>query len=123
MGTSEFAVDVLRRLADTPHRPMLVVTRPDRPRGRGRKVQAPPVAEAARELGIEVFQPASVNDEAPKLNGIGALIEESNVLRHILHDAFHRMKRLGGALKRHRQQSRTVHAALTSLKALQRIDA
>jgi methionyl-tRNA formyltransferase len=63
MGTSEFAVDVLRRLADSPHRPVLVVTRPDRPRGRGRKLQPPPVAEAARELGIEVFQPASVNDD------------------------------------------------------------
>src|SRR3954451_4091839 len=63
MGTSEFAVAVLRRLAACAHSPVLVVTRPDRPRGRGRKLQAPPVAEAARELGIEVFQPASVNDE------------------------------------------------------------
>jgi methionyl-tRNA formyltransferase len=65
MGTSEFAVAVLRRLAASPHSPQLVVTRPDRPRGRGRRLQAPPVAEAARELGIEVFQPDSVNaDEA-----------------------------------------------------------
>src|SRR4051812_44549676 len=63
MGTSEFAGAVLRRLADSPHRPGLVATRPDRPRGRGRRLQALPVAEAARELGIEVFQPASVNDE------------------------------------------------------------
>jgi methionyl-tRNA formyltransferase len=64
LGTSEFAVDVLRRLASSPHRPALVVTRPDRPRGRGRKLTAPPAAEAAHELGIEVAQPASVNDEA-----------------------------------------------------------
>jgi methionyl-tRNA formyltransferase len=65
MGTSEFAVAVLRRVAASPHAPVLVVTRPDRPRGRGRKLQAPPVADAARELGIEVFQPDSVNgDEA-----------------------------------------------------------
>jgi methionyl-tRNA formyltransferase len=65
MGTSEFAVAVLRRLAASPHAPVLVVTRPDRPRGRGRRLQAPPVAEAAGELGIEVFQPDSVNsDEA-----------------------------------------------------------
>src|SRR5436190_3672481 len=63
MGTSEFAVAVLRRLAASPHAPALVVTRPDRPRGRGRKVQPPPVAEAARELGIEVFQPDSVNSD------------------------------------------------------------
>ena len=64
LGTSEFAAVVLRRLADSPHRPSLVVTRPDRPRGRGRKLSPPPVAEAARELGIALDQPASVNDEA-----------------------------------------------------------
>ena len=63
MGTSEFAVAVLRHLADSAHSPVLVVTRPDKPKGRGRKLQSPPVAEAARELGIEVFQPASVNDD------------------------------------------------------------
>jgi methionyl-tRNA formyltransferase len=63
LGTSQFAVAVLRRLAVSPHRPRLVVTRPDRPRGRGRQVSPPPVAEAARELDLEVIQPASVNDE------------------------------------------------------------
>jgi len=63
LGTSEFAVDVLERVAATPHRPQLVVTRPDRPRGRGRKVQAPPVAERAELLGIETIQPADVNSD------------------------------------------------------------
>src|SRR5215208_1561229 len=62
LGTSEFAVVVLRRLAQTEHRPQLVVTRPDRPRGRGRRLAPPPVAEAARALGIEVAQPERVND-------------------------------------------------------------
>ena len=57
LGTSEFAAAVLRRLADSPHRPVLVVTRPDRPRGRGRKLAPPPVAETARELGLELAQP------------------------------------------------------------------
>ena len=61
LGTSEFAAAVLQRLAKSPHRPQLVVTRPDRPRGRGRKLAPPPVADAARELGIELDQPASVN--------------------------------------------------------------
>ena len=61
LGTSEFAAAVLRRLAESPHRPALVVTRPDRPRGRGRKLASPPVADAARELGIALAQPASVN--------------------------------------------------------------
>jgi len=63
LGTSEFAADVLRRLADSAHRPVLVVTPPDRPRGRGRRTQAPPAAEAARELGIELLQAGDVNDE------------------------------------------------------------
>jgi methionyl-tRNA formyltransferase len=63
LGTSPFAAAVLRALADTPHRPALVLTRPDRPRGRGRRVAAPPVADAARELGLELAQPHSVNEE------------------------------------------------------------
>jgi methionyl-tRNA formyltransferase len=66
LGTSEFAAAVLRRLAESEHRPALVVTRPDRPHGRGRKLTAPPVAVTARELGIEVFQPESVNDEGAR---------------------------------------------------------
>jgi methionyl-tRNA formyltransferase len=64
LGTSEFAAVILQRLANSPHRPELVVTRPDRPRGRGRKLTAPPVARLARELQIDLDQPESVNDEA-----------------------------------------------------------
>jgi methionyl-tRNA formyltransferase len=63
LGTSEFAVAVLERLAESDHAPLLVVTRPDRPRGRGRKVAPPPVADAARRLGIDLYQPPSVNGE------------------------------------------------------------
>jgi methionyl-tRNA formyltransferase len=63
LGTSEFAVEVLERLAATPHRPALVVTRPDRRRGRGRKLQPPPVAERARLAGVETIQPEDVNAE------------------------------------------------------------
>jgi methionyl-tRNA formyltransferase len=61
LGTSEFAVAVLERLARSEHRPELVVTRPDRPRGRGLKLSPPPAAEAARGLGIDVLQVESVN--------------------------------------------------------------
>jgi methionyl-tRNA formyltransferase len=61
LGTSEFAAAVLRRLADSPHTPALVVTPPDRPRGRGRRLAAPPAAEAATELGLAVHQTESVN--------------------------------------------------------------
>ena len=62
LGTSEFAAAVLETLAGGPHRPALVVTRPDRPRGRGRALQPPPVAERARALGLEVIQPEALHD-------------------------------------------------------------
>ncbi len=64
LGTSDFAATVLRRLADSPHRPSLVVTPPDRRQGRGRKVKPPPAAIAAGELEIDLLQAESVNDEA-----------------------------------------------------------
>ena len=63
LGTSEFAVAVLEELARSAHRPALIVTRPDRPRGRGRKLAPLPVAEQARRLGIDLIQPDSVNSE------------------------------------------------------------
>jgi methionyl-tRNA formyltransferase len=63
LGTSEFAAAVLRRLAESAHRPVLVVTPPDRPKGRGRRTQAPPAAEVASELEVDLLQAANVNDE------------------------------------------------------------
>jgi methionyl-tRNA formyltransferase len=66
LGTSEFAAAVLERLAASPHRPALVVTRPDRRRGRGRRLAPPPVADTARALGIDVYQPESLGDDAAR---------------------------------------------------------
>jgi methionyl-tRNA formyltransferase len=71
LGTSEFAATVLEHLAvekgeGAPHRPTLVLTRPDRPAGRGRKLTAPPVADAARRLQLELAQPDSVNDPSSR---------------------------------------------------------
>jgi methionyl-tRNA formyltransferase len=63
LGTSDFAATVLRRLADSPHAPNLVVTPPDSRQGRGRRVSPPPVAELAKELGTDLLQAASVNDD------------------------------------------------------------
>jgi methionyl-tRNA formyltransferase len=65
---------VLRRLAGSPHRPLLVVTPPDRPRGRGRKLAPPPVAIAARELGIDLHQTDRVSGEesVERIRGSGA---------------------------------------------------
>jgi methionyl-tRNA formyltransferase len=57
LGTSEFAVGVLSALE-----PDLVVTRPDRPKGRGRQVASPPVAEAAKERGLRLEQPQDVHE-------------------------------------------------------------
>jgi methionyl-tRNA formyltransferase len=64
LGTSDFAATVLRRLADSPHRPNLVVTPPDSRQGRGRRVSPPPVAELAGELEIDLLQAANVNEES-----------------------------------------------------------
>ena len=63
LGTSSFAATVLERLAASEHRPALVVTRPDAPRGRGRRLQPPPVAETARALGLELIQPERLHDD------------------------------------------------------------
>jgi len=63
LGTSEFAATVLERLAGGPHEPVLVVTRPDRPSGRGRRLTAPPVAATAHTLKLPLAQPERVNDE------------------------------------------------------------
>ena len=66
LGTADFAVQVLERLAASEHRPVLVLTRPDRPQGRGRRVAQPPVARAAARLGLRVQQPTSVNDDGAR---------------------------------------------------------
>ncbi len=66
LGTSDFAATVLRTLAGSEHRPTLVVTLPDRPKGRGRRLSPSPVAEAAGELGIELLRAEDVNDAAAR---------------------------------------------------------
>jgi methionyl-tRNA formyltransferase len=54
----------LRRLLATRHRVLAVVTRPDKPRGRGQQVEPGPVKRAALDAGIEVFDPLSARDES-----------------------------------------------------------
>ena len=61
MGTPEFGVPSLRKLHDQGHEIALVVTQPDRPAGRGRKVSSSAIKRAALELGLPVDQPESVN--------------------------------------------------------------
>lgn len=62
MGTPDFSVPALKQLAAQDDFDIrLVVTQPDRPKGRGKKLIPPPVKLAALELGIEVFQPEQIN--------------------------------------------------------------
>ena len=56
-GTPEFASVALRRLSDAGHTISLVLTQPDRPAGRGMKLQASPVKQFALEHGLPVCQP------------------------------------------------------------------
>ena len=74
MGTPDFATASLRALVEGGHDVALVVTQPDKPKGRGHKLCPPPVKEYALEAGIEVYQPQSVKtDEAyEKLSSYGA---------------------------------------------------
>ncbi|CAB4926238.1 unannotated protein [freshwater metagenome] len=78
LGTSPYAAAILRRLAQSPHRPALVVTRPDRPAGRGRQLVSPPVADAARELGIAIAQPEELG--APEVRAQILELEPSAVI-------------------------------------------
>ncbi len=62
MGTPDFSVGTLEALVRAGHEVCLVVTQPDKPKGRGKDVQYPPVKEAAQRLQIPVFQPKRVRD-------------------------------------------------------------
>jgi len=64
LGTGGIAVPAFRRLVEHGRRPTLVVTQPDRPAGRHQIPAPPPVKAAALELGVPVFQPESMRDEA-----------------------------------------------------------
>jgi methionyl-tRNA formyltransferase len=61
-GTPEFAVPSLDAVVKE-HEVALVVAQPDKPAGRGMKMQAPPVAVRARELGLPLLQPARIRNE------------------------------------------------------------
>ena len=60
MGTPDFSVPTLNALVDAGHDVIAVVAQPDRPSGRGKKMQSPATIVRARELGIETKQPRAV---------------------------------------------------------------
>ncbi len=69
MGTPEFAVPSLKRLVEEGYNVKLVITQPDKPAGRGRKLTPPPVKVTAEKLGIPVYQPEKIkeNEELRKI--------------------------------------------------------
>ena len=60
MGTPDFSVGTLEALIEAGHEVVLAVTQPDKPKGRGGKMQYTPVKEAALAHGIPVFQPVKI---------------------------------------------------------------
>lgn len=64
MGTPDFSVPALKALVEAGHDVIAVVTQPDKPKGRGKEVQMPPVKEQALEYNIPVYQP--VKARAPE---------------------------------------------------------
>jgi methionyl-tRNA formyltransferase len=63
-GTPDFALASLQALVESGRVPVAVLTQPDRPAGRGKKLTASPVKQYAAAQGIPVLQPASLRDEA-----------------------------------------------------------
>ncbi len=70
-GTPDFAVAPLKALAQT-HEIIAVFTQPDRKAGRGKKLTAPPVKDYALEIGVPVFQPKSLKDQAGLISDLNA---------------------------------------------------
>lgn len=63
MGTPDFATSSLKALSEAGHEIQLVITQPDKPKGRGHKMAPPPVKECAIEYGYDVYQPESLKDD------------------------------------------------------------
>lgn len=64
MGTPEFAVPCLQKIIDEGHEVIGVVTQPDKPKGRGKKLAMPPVKELALKYDIPVYQPLKAREES-----------------------------------------------------------
>lgn len=63
LGTSEFAVKSFELLANSKFKPLLVVTQPDKAKGRKQKLQATPVKISSLKYGVPIFQPSNINSE------------------------------------------------------------
>src|ERR1035441_6416538 len=72
-GTPRFAVPVLDRLVDAGFRVQLVVTQPDRPKGRGLELVSSPIKERALQLGLPIAQPETIKNNDAFRAELGAL--------------------------------------------------
>lgn len=89
LGTPDFAVPTLERIVEAGHQVLVVVTQPDRPRGRGQELAASPIKQTAVRLGLSVYQPerikppevaeflASLRPEAMVVVGYGKIIPQA----------------------------------------------
>ena len=73
-GTPAFAATILRGLIASDHEVGLVISQPDRPRGRGRKLLKTPVAELALATGLHLRQPARIGEVAEEISTHDALV-------------------------------------------------
>ena len=72
-GTPQFAVPTLEKLVEAGHSLRLVVTQPDRPRGRGMEMAISPVKEAGIRLGLPVLQPAAIKNNSEFRDQLAAI--------------------------------------------------
>src|ERR1700687_4344973 len=79
-GTPRFAVPTLEKLVEAGHSVPLVVTQPDRPRGRGMDVAISPVKDAATRLGIAVLQPGTIKNNSEFRDQLAALSPDAIVV-------------------------------------------
>ena len=96
MGTPDFAVPSLQALL-TRHEVVAVVTQPDKPKGRGKKLQPTPVKAVALEHGIPVLQPVKVREPEviEQLRGYGADLIAVTAFGQILPEEILNMPKYG----------------------------
>ena len=97
MGTPDFAVGTLEEIIKAGHEVVLVVTQPDKPKGRSGALQFPPVKECALSHGIEVFQPTRIRleENVEYLRGYDADIIVLAAFGQILPQSILEMKKYG----------------------------
>jgi methionyl-tRNA formyltransferase len=79
-GTPSFAVPTLEKLVEAGHSVPLVVTQPDRPRGRGMDLAVSPVKDAATRLGVAVLQPTTIKSNAELRDQLTAIVPDAIIV-------------------------------------------